>query len=131
MRICVVRNHGFRDVSTVLELRDVTLSVRQDGEIKPLLADVSAMFPRGHFAAILGPSGCGKSTLLKVITGIAHGEEEGEIYWDGRDLIHHDFSPSEIGYVPQFGITHEDLTVGGERLLFHKVARSRNEWRCS
>ena len=29
-----------------------------------------------------------------------------------RDLIHHDFSPSEIGYVPQFGITHEDLTVG-------------------
>ena len=95
----------------MLELRDVTLSVRQDGEIKPLLADVSAIFPRGHFAAILGPSGCGKSTLLKVITGIAHGEEEGEIYWDGRDLIHHDFSPSEIGYVPQFSITHEDLTV--------------------
>ncbi|MET0253247.1 MAG: ATP-binding cassette domain-containing protein [Terrimicrobiaceae bacterium] len=112
MRICVVRNHGFRDASTVLELRDVTLSIRQEGEIKPLLADVSAIFPRGHFAAILGPSGCGKSTLLKVITGIAHGEEEGEIYWDERDLIHHDFSPSEIGYVPQFGITHEDLTVG-------------------
>jgi ABC-type multidrug transport system ATPase subunit len=30
----------------------------------------------------------------------------------GRDLIHHDFSPSEIGYVPQFSITHEDLAVG-------------------
>jgi ABC-type multidrug transport system ATPase subunit len=96
----------------VLELRDVTLSVRQDGEIKPLLADVSAMFPRGHFAAVLGPSGCGKSTLLKVITGIAHGEEEGKISWDGRDLMQHDFSPSEIGYVPQFSITHEDLSVG-------------------
>jgi ABC-type multidrug transport system ATPase subunit len=95
----------------VLELRNVTLSIRQDGEIKPLLADISAIFPRGHFAAILGPSGCGKSTLLKVITGIAHGKEEGEIYWDGRDLMHHDFSPSEIGYVPQFSITHEDLTV--------------------
>ena len=79
MRICVVRNHGFRDASTVLELRDVTLSIRQEGEIKPLLADVSAIFPRGHFAAILGPSGCGKSTLLKVITGIAVGKEVGEI----------------------------------------------------
>jgi ABC-type multidrug transport system ATPase subunit len=95
----------------VLELRDVTLSVTQDGEAKPLLAAVSAMFPRGHFAAVLGPSGCGKSTLLKVITGIAHGEEEGTISWDDRDLIQHDFSPSEIGYVPQFSITHEDLTV--------------------
>ena len=83
MRFCVVRKRAIRDVPTVLELRDVTLSIRQDGEIKPLLADVSAIFPRGHFAAILGPSGCGKSTLLKVITGIANGEEEGEIYWDG------------------------------------------------
>jgi ABC-type multidrug transport system ATPase subunit len=95
----------------VLELRDVTLSIRQDGEARPLLSDISAMFPRGHFAAVLGPSGCGKSTFLKVITGIAHGAEEGEIFWDGRDLIHHDFSPSEIGYVPQFSITHEDLSV--------------------
>ena len=110
-RFCVVRDHGIRNAAVVLELRDVTLSIRQDGESKALLADLSAIFPRGHFSAILGPSGCGKSTLLKAITGIAHGEETGEIYWDGRDLMHHDFSPSEIGYVPQFGITHEDLTV--------------------
>jgi ABC transport system ATP-binding/permease protein len=110
-RFCVVRNHGIRNAAVVLELRDVTLSIRQDGESKALLADLSAIFPRGHFSAVLGPSGCGKSTLLKAITGIAHGEETGEIYWDGRDLMHHDFSPSEIGYVPQFGITHEDLTV--------------------
>jgi ABC-type multidrug transport system ATPase subunit len=95
----------------VLELRNVTLSVEQAGELKPLLADITTTFPRSHFAAILGPSGCGKSTLLKVITGIAHGTEEGHIYWDGRDLIHHDFSPSEIGYVPQFGIAYGDLTV--------------------
>ena len=110
-RCCVVRDHGIRNAALVLELRDVTLSIRQDGESKALLADLSAIFPRGHFSAVLGPSGCGKSTLLKAITGIAHGEETGEIYWDGRDLMHHDFSPSEIGYVPQFGITHEDLTV--------------------
>jgi ABC-type multidrug transport system ATPase subunit len=110
-RFCVVRDHGIRNAAVVLELRDVTLSIRQDGESKALLADLSAIFPRGHFSAVLGPSGCGKSTLLKAITGIAHGEETGEIYWDGRDLMHHDFSPSEIGYVPQFGITHEDLTV--------------------
>ena len=95
----------------MLELRNVSLSIEQDGELKPLIADVTTTFPQSHFAAILGPSGCGKSTLLKVITGIAHGTEEGQIYWDGRDLIQHDFSPSEIGYVPQFSIAHEDLTV--------------------
>jgi len=95
----------------VLELRDVTLFIGHGSEVRPLLADVSAKFPRGHFGAIIGPSGCGKSTLLKVITGIAHGDEEGEIHWDGRNLIEHDFSPSEIGYVPQFSIAHEELTV--------------------
>ena len=95
----------------MLELRNVNLLIKQRNEQKPLLVDVSMNFPRGHFAAIIGPSGCGKSTLLKAILGIAQGEETGEIRWDGRDLIHHDFSPSEIGYVPQFSIAHEDLTV--------------------
>lgn len=95
----------------MLELRDVTLFVQSGGDVRPLLSDISARFPADHFAAIIGPSGCGKSTLLKVITGIAHGEEEGELHWDGRDLMQHDFSPSEIGFVPQFSIAHEELTV--------------------
>jgi len=96
----------------VLELRDVTLFVGRGEEVRPLLSDVSARFPRGHFAAVIGPSGCGKSTLLKVIAGIAQGEEEGEIRWDDRNLAEEDFSPSEIGYVPQFSIAHEELTAG-------------------
>ena len=102
---------SFATLLPVLELKDVTLFINHGGEVKPLLADISAKFPRGHFGAIIGPSGCGKSTLLKVITGIAHGDEEGEIHWDGRNLMQHDFSPSEIGYVPQFSIAHEELTV--------------------
>lgn len=95
----------------MLELRDVTLFIGQGSEVRPLLSDISARFPRGHFAAILGPSGCGKSTLLKVITGIAHGDEEGEILWHGEKLTDKDFSPSEIGYAPQFSIAYEELTV--------------------
>jgi len=95
----------------VLELRDVTLFIGKGEDVRPLLSDVSGKFPRGHFGAIIGPSGCGKSTLLKVITGIAHGDEEGEIHWDGRNLMEEDFSPSEIGYVPQFSIAHDELTV--------------------
>jgi ABC-type multidrug transport system ATPase subunit len=95
----------------MLELRDVTLYVGSGENVRPLLADVSATFPRGHFAAVIGPSGCGKSTLLKTILGVAHGHEEGQIFWNGRNLVEEDFSPSEIGYVPQFSIAHEELTV--------------------
>jgi len=95
----------------MLQIKDVSLFIGSGDEVKPLLADISAEFPRGHFSAIIGPSGCGKSTLLKVIAGIAHGEEEGEVFWSNRNLSEHDFEPSEIGYVPQFSIAHEELTA--------------------
>jgi len=98
-------------VGGVLKLKDLTLFIGRGEEIRPLLSDVTCSFPKGHFGAIIGPSGCGKSTLLKVITGIATGEEEGEIFWNGRNVSEQDFSPSEIGYVPQFSIAHEELTV--------------------
>ncbi|TSA35875.1 MAG: ATP-binding cassette domain-containing protein [Verrucomicrobiaceae bacterium] len=95
----------------VLELKDVTLFIGSGDDVRPLLSDINASFPRGHFGAIIGSSGCGKSTLLKVITGIAPGDEEGTIFWNGRNVTEEDFSPSEIGYVPQFSIAHEELTV--------------------
>ena len=95
----------------MLDLKDVTLFVGRGEDVHPLLSDVTASFPSGHFGAIIGPSGCGKSTLLKAIAGIAPGEEEGEIFWNGRNVSEEDFSPSEIGYVPQFGIAHEELTA--------------------
>ncbi|MFZ4774718.1 MAG: ATP-binding cassette domain-containing protein [Terrimicrobiaceae bacterium] len=95
----------------MLDLKDVTLFIGSGEDVHPLLSDVSVSFPKAHFGAIIGPSGCGKSTMLKVITGIAPGEEEGSILWNGRDVAEEDFSPSEIGYVPQFSIAHEELTV--------------------
>lgn len=95
----------------MLSLERLTLRISSDEEVRPLLSDVSARFQRGQFVAVIGPSGCGKSTLLKMIAGIASGEEEGIIRWDGRNLGEEDFKPSEFGYVPQFSIAHEELTV--------------------
>ena len=95
----------------MLELREATLTINAQGERRRLLEEVSAKFPAGHFAAVLGPSGCGKTTLLKLVCGIADGEEEGGVHWKGRDLAEEDFSPSEIAYVPQFSVAHEQLTV--------------------
>ncbi len=61
--------------------------------------------------AIVGPSGCGKTTLLKTIAGL-NPESSGSLIWEGRDLSQDDdFSPTEIGYVPQFSIAYDPLTV--------------------
>jgi ABC-type multidrug transport system ATPase subunit len=94
----------------MLSLDGVSLRI---GSARPqqLLSEISASFYQGEFVAVIGPSGCGKSTLLKVIAGIGPGEEEGTVRWCGRDLSEEDFKPSEIGYVPQFSIAHEELTV--------------------
>lgn len=91
----------------MLELQDLSLQI----DDHPLLTEVSARLPRRHLVAVLGPSGCGKSTLLKVIAGVRE-HSAGQVRWEGRDLAHEgDLDPHEIGYVPQFSIAYERLTV--------------------
>ena len=95
----------------MLEARNICLEVDHDGESLFLLNDVNFCIPRGHFTAIVGPSGCGKTTLLKAIAGIKE-TTSGTFFWEGRDLAEDgDFEPYEIGYVPQFSIAYEELTV--------------------
>ncbi len=94
----------------MLALHDVTLQIGTGPDEQLLLAEVTAHFPRKHFAAILGPSGCCKRTLLKVIAGLRV-PSLGHIEWSGRDLSEEDMDPHEIGYVPQFSIAYDLLTV--------------------
>ena len=95
----------------MLEARNICLEVDNEGESLFLFSDVNFCSPRGHFVAIVGPSGCGKTTLLKAIAGIKE-TTSGSFFWEGRDLAEDgDFEPYEIGYVPQFSIAYEELTV--------------------
>ena len=95
----------------MLEARNICLEVDDDGESLFLLNNVNFNIPLGHFTAIVGPSGCGKTTLLKTIAGIKTATE-GTFIWEERDLSEDgDFEPCEIGYVPQFSIAYEELTV--------------------
>ena len=95
----------------MLEARNICLEVENEEESLFLLNDVNFCVPCGHFMAIVGPSGCGKTTLLKTIAGIKSATE-GSFVWAGRDLSEEgDFEPHEIGYVPQFSIAYEELTV--------------------
>lgn len=93
----------------MLELRRVTVSV--GGEDTPcLLSEISASFRRGELCALIGPSGSGKTTLIRAVAGMAE-TSGGSLHWDDRDLDKEDLPPSQIGYVPQFTISNENLTA--------------------
>lgn len=93
----------------MLELRRVTVSVGGDGG-PVLLSEISAGFHRGELCALIGPSGSGKTTLIRAIAGMME-PAGGTLHWDGRDLEDEDLPPSQIGYVPQFTISNENLTA--------------------
>lgn len=100
----------------MLEAHNLRLEVDGPGDTEEnatlrLLDEVSFTVPPEHLLAIVGPSGCGKTTLLKVITGILE-QTEGEMKWDGRDLKEEeDLHPGDLGYVPQFSVAYDLLTV--------------------
>ncbi len=100
----------------MLNAHNVSLEVDGPGNsegktVLHLLREVSFTVPPSHLMAIVGPSGCGKSTLLKVITGILE-QTEGELLWDGRNLSEEeDLHPGDLGYVPQFSVAYDLLTV--------------------
>ena len=95
----------------MLELKDVCFSIQKDGEEVNLVDQANLRVPRGHFMAIVGPSGCGKTTLLRTIAGL-NPESAGALFWEGRNLSEEgDLEPAEIGYVPQFSVAYDPLTV--------------------
>lgn len=95
----------------MLELKEVHYTISRDEADLHLLSDVSITIKPGHFMAIVGPSGCGKTTLLKVVAGLKF-ETAGQILWRGEDVSEGgDIQPQDLGYVPQFSIAYDYLTV--------------------
>jgi len=94
----------------VLALHDITLEVGPAHAPQALLHNVSLQIPAGQLVGIVGPAGSGKSTLIKVIAGV-HEPTEGSVHWCGRDLAEEDLATYDIGYVPQFSIAYDHLTV--------------------
>ncbi|MGN0223958.1 MAG: ATP-binding cassette domain-containing protein, partial [Muribaculaceae bacterium] len=66
----------------MIEVKNVTKSF--DG--RTVLHNVSAEFYPGKTNLIIGQSGSGKTVLMKSLVGLLR-PEEGEILFDGRDMM--------------------------------------------
>ena len=90
---------------------NVSVMVGKGDDHKALLRNISIAVPEGSFLSIIGASGCGKSTLMRTLVGIQP-PSAGRILLAGHpvDQLRKEL-PLAIGYLPQFGAFHGDLTV--------------------
>jgi ABC-type multidrug transport system ATPase subunit len=98
--------------SSAISVQGLTISVRDRRQTKTLLADITFAVEPGKFVAVIGASGCGKSTLIKSLAGLLV-PSSGKVLFADRsvdDLNAH--LPLAVGYLPQFGAFHDQLTVG-------------------
>lgn len=78
---------------------------------KRRLDDISLVVEPGQLVALVGGSGAGKSTLLRTLLGIEL-LSAGQVHLNGDDLLQNfDTYRTQIGYVPQDDIVHQELTV--------------------
>ena len=69
----------------MLELKNITFNVDDDGQDKEIVRNVSLKIPDKRLIVVTGPNGGGKSTLARLIAGIEK-PSEGRILMDGEDI---------------------------------------------
>ncbi len=106
----------------MIEIRNVT---KRYGR-RAALADVSLTIRPGEVTLLLGANGAGKSTLLRCLLGIT--DYEGSISIDGLDPIDDGCAVrSAIGYMPQSGGLHGDLTVRQTMQLYARIRQASTD----
>ena len=69
----------------MLELKNVSFNVENEGQKKEIIKNVDLTVPDGKLIVITGPNGGGKSTLARLIAGIEK-PTSGKIFFHGEDI---------------------------------------------
>ena len=119
----------------MLELKNISYVVTNDGQTKEILKDVSLTLDE-RFVAFTGPNGGGKSTLAKIIMGI-YTPTSGQIIFNGQYITNLSITErARLGISFAFqqpvkfkGITVYDLIkmASGENLTVAKVCEYLSE----
>jgi ABC-type histidine transport system ATPase subunit len=70
-------------INGAIELKHINFRYNPDGPL--ILKDVSLTIQEGEYVGIVGSSDSGKSTLLRILLGFEK-PEDGQVYYDGKDL---------------------------------------------
>lgn len=96
-----------KEETVMLDIKNVSIDFSvKNGTIRPV-DGVCLKVENGIRHLIVGETGSGKSVLLMSILGLSGGKVQGEIYWNGRDLLSltvremASLRGTEISYIPQ------------------------------
>jgi NitT/TauT family transport system ATP-binding protein len=96
-----------------LVVERVAKSYDLNGQIMPVIGDLSLTLRQGEIVSIVGPSGCGKTTLLNTLCGLL-APDSGHIRWHGREVSG---QPQNVGYMLQKDLLLPWRTALGNTLL--------------
>ena len=115
----------------MIELRNVTKTVRSGTEDLTILDDVSVTIPDGQFVAVTGASGSGKSTLLGLVAGL-DAPTSGSVHIDEDEITAlkedklAEIRSRKIGFVFQSFHLIPSLTAYENILIPMEIAGLRN-----
>ena len=114
--------HTTAKLEAAIYAENISVMVGKGRDQKALLLNISIAVPEGSFISVVGASGCGKSTLVRALAGIQP-VSAGRILLAGHPVeVLRRQLPLAVGYLPQFGAFHGDLTVA-ENLQFALALR--------
>ena len=114
----------------MLEVKNLTFKVNENGIERSIVKDISFQVGEGEMLVITGPNGGGKSSLAKVLMGIEEADD-GQILLDGEDITSYDINHranAGIGFAFQQPPRFKGMTV--DRLLSLAAGRELSEPEC-
>jgi ABC-type multidrug transport system ATPase subunit len=103
--------HTTARMDTAIFVENLSVVAGKGRDRRQLLRNLSTAIPEASFVSVIGASGCGKSTFLKSLAGIQP-ISAGRILLSGHEVGSlREHLPLAVGYLPQFGAFHGDLTV--------------------